>query len=170
MSHPMANAKTTPIPPNAIKQAIFVEVLGHPYVKKSNQRVQMRGRHPVKVNTPNYNAWAKSARKQINDRVIKPANPIDYPVNLKCRFFVRTRGAVDLSALYEGIQDILVELKILADDEWKIVASHDGSGVEWDPDRPRMEITITRRDDIVLPPPPAKKKKKETNPDETSPF
>lgn len=170
MSHPMANAKTTPIPAGAIQQAIFVEILGHPYVKKSNQRVQMRGRKPVKVNTKNYNEWARSARRQIDERVIKPAQPIDYPINLKCRFYMTTRGAVDLSALYEGIQDILVEKKILADDNWKIVASHDGSGVEWDPDRPRMEITITRRDDIVLPPPPTKKKKKETNPDETSPF
>lgn len=145
-------------------------IFGHPYVKKSNQRVQKRGRRWVKVNTPNYNHWAKEARKQIDERVQIPSTPIATPINLKCRFFMRTRGAVDLSALYEGIQDILVEKGILEDDNWRVVASHDGSGVEWDPDKPRMEITITPRDDIVLPPPPIKKKTKETNPDESSPF
>lgn len=54
-----------------------------------------------------------------------------------------TKGLVDLSALYEGIQDTLVELNVLSDDNYSIVASHDGSGVYVDKKNPRMEITIT---------------------------
>lgn len=56
-----------------------------------------------------------------------------------------TTGKVDLSALYEGIQDVLVELNVLTDDNYTIVASHDGSGVFVDKTNPRMEITITSK-------------------------
>jgi len=52
---------------------------------------------------------------------------------------------VDLSALYEGIQDVLVELNVITDDNYTIVASHDGSGVFIDRDNPRMEIEITAK-------------------------
>lgn len=58
---------------------------------------------------------------------------------------MQTRGSVDLSALYEGIQDVLVKQGWLADDNYKVVASHDGSGVEWNKESPRMEITITKK-------------------------
>lgn len=57
-----------------------------------------------------------------------------------------TTGKVDLSALYEGIQDVLVELNVLSDDNYTIVASHDGSGVSVDRTNPRMEIEITKKD------------------------
>jgi hypothetical protein len=56
-----------------------------------------------------------------------------------------TAVKVDLSALYEGIQDVLVELNVLTDDNYLIVASHDGSGVSIDRDNPRMEIEITAK-------------------------
>lgn len=56
-----------------------------------------------------------------------------------------TTGKVDLSALYEGIQDVLVELNVLTDDNYTIVASHDGSGVFVDRANPRMEIEITSK-------------------------
>ena len=56
-----------------------------------------------------------------------------------------TAVRVDLSALYEGIQDVLVELNVLTDDNYSIVASHDGSGVYIDRENPRMEIEITAK-------------------------
>ena len=118
-------------------------VSGNPYVKKSNQRVQMRGRRPVKINTPRYNEWRHSALWQLKTQQ-KPSEPIDYPINLQCVFYKSTQGRVDLSALYEGIQDVLVEVGVLADDNFKIVAGHDGSRVYVDRENPRMEITITK--------------------------
>lgn len=69
----------------------------------------------------------------------------NWPVNLQCKFFMKTNGRCDLSALYEGIQDVLVEVGVLSDDNWMIVASHDGSGVQKDAANPRMEITISTK-------------------------
>lgn len=145
MDRVMASAKTTPIPVGAIKQAIRYEIKGRPYVKKSNMKLVMRGRKLVRIPTANYTAWANSAREQIETKHMRLAEPIDYPINLQCLFFMNTAGVVDLSALYEGIQDELVKCGVLKDDNYKIVASHDGSGVFVDRDDPRMEITITRK-------------------------
>lgn len=129
---------------------IKLMILGQPYVKKSNQKVvynRALGRQ-IKVNTPAYNAWADSARLQLREqRGVLPPEPIDYPINLQCRFYVRTNGRVDLSALYEGIQDMLVSMDVLKDDSWQYVASHDGSGVEIDRDNPRLEVTITAKEE-----------------------
>lgn len=139
--------------------AIHLVVDGHPYVKKSNQKIQQRGRHQVKVNTPSYNRWHDSAVEQLQRKYGYDPNfkqrrkynknllgQILHPINLQCRFYIPTNGRVDLSALYEGIQDVLVEVGLLDDDNWKIVASHDGSGVEKDADNPRIEITITDKE------------------------
>lgn len=117
-------------------------IYGQPYIKKSNQRVVRHGGRTFKIDTPNYKQWHKDALIQLSMQA-KPDQPILYPVNLQCRFFMKNRGRCDLSALYEGIQDVLVEIGVLADDNWKIVASHNGSGVSVDPLTPRMEIIIT---------------------------
>ncbi len=140
-------------------------VTGQPYVKKSNQKVQWRGRRQVKVNTPSYNRWLKSCLEQLEDmgynrdfakqnkqlkELNQPLQPATFssPINLQCRFFVATNGRVDLSALYEGIQDVLVQVGVLEDDNWHVVASHDGSGVRKDADNPRIEITIMPKEDV----------------------
>lgn len=123
-------------------------ILGVPRVKKNNQAVVLArsktGKYyPKKVDTKAYKEWHKKAVPQIN--LQKPSLEIDFPVNLACRFYMDTTGKVDLSALYEGIQDVLVELNVLSDDNYTIVASHDGSGVFVDKTNPRMEIEITSK-------------------------
>jgi len=126
---------------------IELTIYGNPRVKKNNQKVyKTRTGRPFKVDTPAYKSWRNEAETQlILDDKQKPKRPIDYPINLQCRFYMQTRGSVDLSALYEGIQDVLVKQGWLADDNYKVVASHDGSGVEYDKESPRMEITITKK-------------------------
>jgi len=98
---------------------------------------------PKKVDTPAYKRWHKDAIPQIN--LQKPSLEIDFPINLACKFYMDSTVKVDLSALYEGIQDVLVELNVITDDNYTIVASHDGSGVFVDRVNPRMEIEITAK-------------------------
>jgi len=71
------------------------------------------------------------------------AEPIDFPVNVECRFYRDSDRRCDLTNLLEAIDDILVKYKILADDNFKIISGHDGSRVFVDRDNPRTEITIT---------------------------
>lgn len=146
------------VDPKDIRLHFVIE--GHPYVKKSNQKLLMRGKRLVRIPTPSYNAWRMSALDQLATLGFDPSfkmrrkynkdlkGQITKPINLRLRFYLQTAGRVDLSALYEGIQDVLVEVGLLDDDNYKIVASHDGSGAEKDADRPRIEVTITGKDEM----------------------
>ena len=58
-------------------------------------------------------------------------------------FYMPTKRKVDLSNLQSACLDILVENKILADDNSAIVVAHDNSRVRYDKENPRTEIVIT---------------------------
>lgn len=74
----------------------------------------------------------------------KPAVPISEPINVKCIFYRKDETRCDLTNLLEAIDDILVKYGILADDNFKIIVSHDGSRVMVDKEKPRTEIEITK--------------------------
>ena len=74
------------------------------------------------------------------------APPIDYPINLKCVFYMPTHRRCDKTNLESAICDILVDYGILADDSRDIVASTDGGRVFYDKTNPRTEIEITPYD------------------------
>ena len=57
----------------------------------------------------------------------RPAKPIDTPVNIKCVFYREKAIRCDLTNLLEAIDDILIKYKIIADDNFNIIAGHDGS-------------------------------------------
>ena len=69
---------------------------------------------------------------------------IDYPVNVKCTYYMPTRRKVDLNNLLEATTDVLVHYNVLKDDNSKIVVGHDGSRVYYDKYNPRTEIEISR--------------------------
>jgi Holliday junction resolvase RusA-like endonuclease len=76
---------------------------------------------------------------------------IDYPVNIKCIYYMPTRRKVDLSNLLNATLDLLVHYGILLDDNRNIVYSVDGSRVYYDKDNSRTEIEITRiKGDVEL--------------------
>lgn len=71
-------------------------------------------------------------------------NKIDFAVNVKCLFYMPTKRRCDLTNLLEAIDDVLVKCGLLADDDFTIVAAHDGSRVLYDKDKPRTEVFITK--------------------------
>ena len=72
--------------------------------------------------------------------------PIDYSINLQCKFYVCDARARDIANYIEAIQDILVKYKVIKDDNYNIVASLDGCSMEIDRERPRIEIEITKKE------------------------
>lgn len=127
--------------PNGIMLSYTVS--GNPIVKKNTQKVvRQRGRTFVAYSAQ-YRSWLHRAMDELALQK-RPDEPIDYPVILVCNFFMQTLRIVDLSALYEGIQDTLVKMEILKDDNFNIVIGHDGSRVHLDRDNPRTEISIIK--------------------------
>lgn len=79
----------------------------------------------------------------------KPTKPIDFPVNICCTFYMKTKRRVDGLNLCAAIDDILVKYGILEDDNRDVVSGHCGSRVFYDKDAPRTEIIITTVDDYA---------------------
>ena len=75
--------------------------------------------------------------------VPRQSAPIDSPVNVKCLFYMPTARSCDLTNLLEAIDDIMVKAGLLKDDNYKIIAAHDGSRVQIDRSNPRTEVYIT---------------------------
>lgn len=138
--------------PGTIHRIKFV-IGGAPRVKKNTQRSVGFGKSSRRINSPAYQKWEQAAAPQIDDVMRqyrrmtgKPWPLIDFQHNFSARFFMDTKGQVDLSALYEGIQDLMVKKGMLLDDNSQLLLSHDGSGASVDRDHPRIVIEITRKE------------------------
>lgn len=114
-------------------------ICGRPITKKNSSRIVTCGGYPRLLPSKAYVHYQKDSLRQITgrDRV-----KIDQPINLKVLYYMPTRHRVDLVNLLEATCDILVDAGVLADDNSKIVVSHDGSRVLYDKDNPRTEIYI----------------------------
>ena len=111
-----------------------------PVTKKNSQRIVKHGERYIPIPSKAYKQYENSAGDFIS-RV--SGLKLDKPVNVKCLFYMQTHRRVDLNNLLEAVTDLLVHYDVLADDNSNIVASHDGSRVLYDKERPRTEIEIT---------------------------
>jgi Holliday junction resolvase RusA-like endonuclease len=118
-----------------------------PRSKKNSQQIciNSRTKRPFVKQNDKYVQFEKDCGFFLKQ---KPPAPIDYPVNVKCIFYRSTRIRCDLVNLQEAILDVLTRYEIIADDNFNIVATMDGSTVLIDKDNPRIEITITKETDL----------------------
>lgn len=111
-----------------------------PITKKNHQRI-LRNRRtgkPFVAPSKQYETYEAQALW-----FIPKGECIDYPVNVKCLFYMPTRRRCDLTGLEQSIDDIMVRAGLLKDDNYNIIAGHDGSRVLYDKDNPRTEVVIT---------------------------
>lgn len=122
----------------------------NPKTKKNNQQIRYKkeirryGSRSVQKQTPfiSQSDAYKQYEKDAGWFLTKIHEPIDIPVNVRCIFYRDSAHRCDLTNLLEAIDDILVKFGILKDDDFKILAGHDGSRVFIDRDNPRTEIFI----------------------------
>lgn len=113
-----------------------------PRSKKNSQQIcinRKTGRRFVRQ-SEQYNDFETAASYYLQP---KPKKPIDYPVTVKCTFWMPTRRKVDKSNLEAAVHDILVKYGVLDDDNRDVLASTDGSRVYYDKTNPRVEIEIS---------------------------
>lgn len=112
-----------------------------PVSKKNSQRIvtnRITGK-PFIIQSPQYEDYENYASYFLRP---KPQKPIDYPVTVRCIYYMPTRRKVDTANLNAAIHDILVKYRILADDNRDVIASTDGTRTYYDKESPRAEITI----------------------------
>jgi Holliday junction resolvase RusA-like endonuclease len=116
-----------------------------PVTKKNSQTIAINRKtgKPFVLPSKKYQEYEYAAGYFLfrGDQKIKPVK--EYPVNVKCLFYMPTRRRVDLTNLLEAIDDILTRYGVVPDDNSNFIAGHDGSRVLYDHDNPRTEITIT---------------------------
>lgn len=118
-------------------------LIGNPATKKNSQDIKVNwstGKRYI-AQSDRYLAYERDCLWQIG---AKYKQNIDYPISLKCVYFRKSRHRVDLSNLLSATCDILVAAGVIKDDDFKVVASMDGSRVRYDKDNPRVEIEITK--------------------------
>ena len=110
-----------------------------PISKKNSQRILINSRtgKPFIMPSAAYKDYEREAAL-----FIPRGETIKTPVNVKCLFYMPTRRKCDLTNLLEAIDDILVKTGLLADDNYTIIESHDGSRVYYDKENPRTVIEI----------------------------
>lgn len=123
---------------------------GDPRTKKNHQQIAGSGPRCSKCGKfatqwirqgAAHDEYADRAGWQLRPR---PAKPIDFPINVRCLFFLAVDRIVDDLNLLACVDDLLVENKIISDDNRRIVRGHDGTRSFVDRDNPRTEIYITR--------------------------
>lgn len=112
-----------------------------PVSKKNSQQILTNSKtgKPFIMPSPQYKAYESAAMWFIPKR----QKPIDCAVTVKCLFYMPTKRKCDLTNMLESIDDIMVKAGLLADDNYTIIESHDGSRVLYDKEHPRTEVYIT---------------------------
>lgn len=122
-------------------ETIKIKIPIEPITKKNSQRI-FRDKYtgkPFIVPSEKFKQYERDAGYFVN-RYSRLR--INESVNVQCLFYVGTRRRYDLTNLLEAIDDVLVNAGVLSDDNYLIIAGHDGSRVIYDKDNPRTEITI----------------------------
>ena len=84
----------------------------------------------------------KQFEKECGYYLFKYKKNISTPVNLKCTFYVKDKRKRDIVNLLNAIQDILVKYGVIADDNYNIVQSVDGSRIIYEKGREETIIEI----------------------------
>jgi len=119
------------------------EIPGNPATKKNNNQIFINPQTGKRFVAPSqrYREYEEMCRWFV------PKLGIDYPVNIKCVYYRETQARVDLVNLLEATDDILQKFGTITQDDWRVVAGHDGSRVLFDKKNPRVEITITKMEE-----------------------
>ena len=115
-----------------------------PISKKNSQQIMrntVTGR-PFIMPSKKYKQYENDAALFIPKNIF-----INEPVNIKCLFYMPTKRMCDLTNMLEAIDDIMVRAGLLEDDNYTVIASHDGSRAFYDKDAPRTEVIISQMEE-----------------------
>ncbi|MHB8483646.1 MAG: RusA family crossover junction endodeoxyribonuclease [Nitrospiria bacterium] len=113
--------------------------------KKNSRILICRGRYPMSIPNGKYTSWHKDASLQLKNQAIPRFSGV---VSITMTFFFPDKRKTDLSNKGESVNDLLVDNKIIIDDNWNVLRSlHYFSGGV-DKENPRVEIDIVELEGI----------------------
>lgn len=118
---------------------VHITIPLNPVTKKNSMRIVQAGAYYKLLPSKAFTEYQKAAGIFLGEWRDKK---ISVPIEMKCLFYRQTRHRVDLTNLLSAIDDVLVHYNVLADDNCRIIVSHDGSRVLYDKANPRTEVYI----------------------------
>ena len=111
-----------------------------PRTKKNSSRIVKMGSRLALLPSKQYKEFEEECIYKLDNRLKQLC--IDEPINIRAVFYMPTKRKVDITNLLSALDDMLVKAGVIKDDNRNIVASHDGSLVLSDKERPRIVIAI----------------------------
>lgn len=111
-----------------------------PSKKNSKYMIYAKGR-PMFIPSPAYKSWHEEQSWQIKRRV--PKEPYE-DVTITLEFYAPDKRATDLSNKAESIMDLLVDSKVIKDDNWFVVPQLILRFVRVYKENPGVQITIEK--------------------------
>lgn len=110
--------------------------------KKNSQQMifNPRTKKPMIIQSKLYLEFEKECKNYLWEHQYN----IDYPINLKCTFYVGDRRKRDLTNLENAIADVLVKYHVIEDDNYNIIQSWDGSRILYEKGREETIIEIAK--------------------------
>lgn len=127
-----------------IREIILPDV---PPSKKNNRNLFNRGGRLFNIPSQKYLDW-----NRLMSLLICHEEPIREKIEkLFITFYLPDNRNRDLTNMAEGVMDLLVENKIIEDDNWKIIPALTIISAGVFKDNPRTQITIHLKNDIDFP-------------------
>ena len=123
-----------------------IVIHGHVPSKKNSKRLVYAGHRPVLISSKAYMAWHTVASYELASQVKGSAQRIALsgPHEIEITIFAATRRKEDLTNKAESVMDLLVDMGVLADDNWtevpRVCLQYGG----YDKSNPRAEIEIVK--------------------------
>lgn len=134
MPKPKTRPADLPVP-------VRIVLEGAPRTKKNSSRIVRMGRRARLLPSAAFRAYQEACLWQLRDWSARP--PIDGWVGCAAIFY-RDRDVGDLNNYTAALADILEKAGVLVND--RLIRSWDGSRVDKDPARPRVEVLLTSFD------------------------
>lgn len=112
-------------------------LLGRIPSKKNSRQIVCYGRKPVSLPSADYKAWHEEASLQLP----KPDKK-EYH-NIHCTFYATDNRKFDLSNKFESVADLLVDNKIIPDDNWSVLENIVLLFGGVDKGHPRVEVELS---------------------------
>lgn len=125
-----------------MKKKLKLTILGQTPSKK-NSRINTRSGRSFP--SKRYTEWHKSASEQLKRLISISPRGVSDKVTINYMFYVQDLRRRDVSNMLESINDLLVDLEILEDDDWKHLRVG-RADAELDRQNPRCEVEIVLDD------------------------
>lgn len=119
--------------------------------KKNSMKIIKRGKFPSLRSSDRYQEYEEDAKIFLSGR---KSLVVEYPVFMHFQFVMSTNAAFDFNNLSQGPQDILTQMGIIPDDNYRYcipVFFGKYAGVFKDKDNPRVTITFTDVEEMRKP-------------------